>query len=161
MDRWMKLQSPLGELVVTGSEKAVHRLYWPGQYDNDFSLLDRPLMRCHGDGWYELVAADLNDYFAGVTRPWSVLLHPKGTYFQQQVWHELLKIKWGECLSYKAVAVALNKPTASRAVGMANHRNPLPLFIPCHRVVGINGQLTGYAGGIEVKRWLLQHESAR
>ncbi|MEZ5479089.1 MAG: methylated-DNA--[protein]-cysteine S-methyltransferase [Thiolinea sp.] len=83
---------------------------------------------------------------------------PHGTDFQQRVWQQLLRIPFGQSASYRDIAEALNKPTATRAVGAANGQNPISIIVPCHRVIGSNGQLTGYAGGLERKAWLLQHE---
>ncbi|WP_110665051.1 methylated-DNA--[protein]-cysteine S-methyltransferase [Salinicola halophilus] len=103
----------------------------------------------------------LQAYFAGELQRFELPLAPRGTDFQQRVWHALATIPWGETRSYRELAVAIDRPTASRAVGMANGRNPLAIVVPCHRVIGTNGTLTGYAGGLERKRWLLQHEGWR
>ena len=88
-------------------------------------------------------------------------LAPRGTVFQLAVWNELLKIPWGETISYAELAWRIGKPSAVRAVGAANGANPIPVIIPCHRVIGSNGSLTGYGGGIERKQWLLAHEGRR
>jgi len=101
---------------------------------------------------------ELTEYFAGRRRHFSVPLSIHGTSFQLQVWHALLGIPYGETISYGELARRIGKPKACRAVGMANHVNKLPVFIPCHRVVGANGRLTGYAGGLEIKQILLELE---
>ena len=101
----------------------------------------------------------LAEYLAGKRKKFDVKLAPKGTAFQQKVWKELLKIPYGQTRSYKDLAIAIGKPNAARAVGMALNKNPIPLIIPCHRVIGSNGSLTGFALGLETKRWLLEMES--
>ena len=103
----------------------------------------------------------LREYFAGQRRSFQLPLAPQGTPFQQQVWQALAEIPYGETRTYGEIAEAIGRKGASRAVGAANHRNPLPIFIPCHRVIGANGSLTGYAGGLETKRFLLALESGQ
>ena len=102
--------------------------------------------------------AQLREYFAGARRTFDLPLAPHGTAFQQRVWAALRAIPYGETCTYGELAAAIGSPNASRAVGMANHRNPIPIIIPCHRVIGANGTLTGYAGGLEIKRKLLALE---
>ena len=101
---------------------------------------------------------ELAEYFAGRRRAFSVPLCMRGTPFQMEVWRALACIPYGETLSYGELAARIGRPKASRAVGMANHNNPLPIFVPCHRVVGADGRLTGYAGGLEIKKFLLELE---
>ena len=103
---------------------------------------------------------ELAEYFAGERQIFTVPVAPAGTPFQQQVWAALQRIPYGATCSYRAIAEAVGNPKACRAVGMANHRNPIPILIPCHRVVGANGALTGYASGLKIKSQLLQLESA-
>ena len=100
----------------------------------------------------------LQEYFAGERKAFALPLAPAGTVFQKKVWAALREIPWGETRSYGDIARAIGKPTACRAVGTANGRNPLPVFIPCHRVIGTNGSITGYSGGLEKKRFLLRLE---
>ncbi len=100
----------------------------------------------------------LSEYFAGIRREFDLPLAPKGTPFQQAVWAQLLQIPYGETRTYGQLAAALGNPSASRAVGSACHCNPIAILIPCHRVVGANGDLTGYAGGLNVKEYLLELE---
>lgn len=102
--------------------------------------------------------AQLNAYFAGELRTFTLRLAPQGTPFQQTVWQALQEIPYGETISYGVLARRLGKPTASRAVGAANGQNPLPIVIPCHRVIGSTGKLTGYAGGVDLKEALLTFE---
>jgi methylated-DNA-[protein]-cysteine S-methyltransferase len=103
-------------------------------------------------------AQELSEYFAGQRRVFNTPLEFHGTDFQRSVWQALIAIPFGEQRTYSQLAVAVGQPQASRAVGAANGRNPLSIFVPCHRVVGMGGKLTGYAGGVDVKRWLLAHE---
>ncbi|MCH8536716.1 MAG: methylated-DNA--[protein]-cysteine S-methyltransferase [Alkalimonas sp.] len=100
----------------------------------------------------------LDRYFAGELSHFELALAPEGTQFQQQVWQQLQSIPYGQTCSYQTVANRINNPKAVRAVGLANSRNPIAIMIPCHRVIGANGHLTGYAGGLGKKTWLLSHE---
>jgi methylated-DNA-[protein]-cysteine S-methyltransferase len=100
----------------------------------------------------------LQEYFAGNRRDFDLPLDPVGTEFQQQVWHVLRTIPYGETISYGEQARRLGDVNKSRAVGAANGRNPISIIVPCHRVVGSTGKLTGFAGGLDTKAWLLQHE---
>ena len=102
--------------------------------------------------------SELQEYFEGRRREFTVPLHPQGTDFQLRVWQVLRTIPYGKTWSYKQVATAAGNPNASRAVGMANNRNPIAIIIPCHRVIGANGRLVGYAGGLDVKEKLLEIE---
>jgi AraC family transcriptional regulator of adaptative response/methylated-DNA-[protein]-cysteine methyltransferase len=109
----------------------------------------------------DAAAQQLEEYFAGKRKSFALPLNPSGTAFQHRVWDNLLTIPYGEIRSYKEVAAALGNPKASRAVGMANNKNPLPIVIPCHRVIGANGALVGYALGLQMKKRLLQLEQSR
>lgn len=101
----------------------------------------------------------LGAYFLGTLRDFDLPLDPVGTPFQLQVWSELRRIPYGQTRTYGQIARALGQPRATRAVGLANRDNPIAIVVPCHRVVGANGRLTGYGGGLHRKRWLLQHET--
>ena len=103
-------------------------------------------------------AAQLAEYFAGKRRVFDLPLGPRGSEFQVRVWRALMRIPYGETCSYGDIARTIGRPDASRAVGAANGRNPIPIIVRCHRVIGANGSLTGYGGGLPVKRWLLDHE---
>ncbi len=105
-----------------------------------------------------LVMKQLDEYFSGQRVNFEIPCEPTGTEFQKKVWHALEKIPYGETRTYKDIAVAIGKPKAYRAVGMANHRNPIQIIIPCHRVIGSNGNLVGYANGLETKQNLLTLE---
>lgn len=105
-------------------------------------------------------AAQLREYFAGQRKHFDLPLAPAGTEFQRSVWQALADIPWGETRSYADIAQAIQRPTAVRAVGAANGRNPLPIVVPCHRVIGSDGSLTGFAGGLSMKRQLLELEGS-
>lgn len=104
-------------------------------------------------------ARQLSQYFAKTRKHFSIPLNPKGTAFQRKVWGALLEIPWGETRTYGEIATQIGSPKACRAVGMANHCNPLPIVIPCHRVIGANGKLVGYGGGLDIKEALLRLEN--
>lgn len=101
---------------------------------------------------------ELAEYFEGKRKTFEIALKPEGTEFQKKVWDEVAKIPFGSTKSYLDIALLAGTSLHTRAVGLANGKNPIPIIIPCHRVIGQNGKLTGYAGGIDRKRWLLQHE---
>lgn len=107
---------------------------------------------------FKPVKEQLKAYFAGDLTGFDLLLNPRGTDFQLKVWQALIQIPYGETRSYGDIAVMVGKPEASRAVGAANGQNPLPIVIPCHRVIGSDGGLTGFGGGLECKKFLLSHE---
>lgn len=102
--------------------------------------------------------AQLEEYFAGTRRRFEIPLELSGTSFQMKCWRALMEIPYGESRCYSEIARRIGSPGAARAVGMANHVNPIPIIVPCHRVIGRDGSLTGYAGGLEMKKWLLEHE---
>ena len=106
------------------------------------------------------VKKQLDEYFQGKRKTFDIPLKPKGTEFQMRVWKALLKIPYGKTITYKKLACIVGSEKAYRAVGMANNKNPVPIIIPCHRVIGSDGSLTGYAGGVEIKRKLLLLEKA-
>lgn len=105
-----------------------------------------------------LAHQQLQEYFSGLRQKFTVPLSMKGTEFQLAAWQALQTIPYGQTVSYKAIAEQIGKPKAMRAVGMANNRNPIAIIVPCHRVIGANGQLIGYGGGLDMKQWLLAHE---
>ena len=145
--------SPIGALSLVEENGALVEVRWNFDLPRDaapMALPSTPLLR--------QAAAELAAYFAGALREFTVPLAPKGTPFQQKVWAALREIPYGETRSYKEIAAMVGNEKACRAVGMANNRNPLPIFIPCHRVVGADGKLVGYAGGLDVKTFLLNLE---
>lgn len=105
-----------------------------------------------------LAKKQLEEYFLGNRKKFDLPINPEGTYFQHNVWKHVAKVAYGSTKSYVEIALSVGSANFSRAVGMANGRNPLPIIIPCHRIIGHNSKLTGYAGGLERKKWLLLHE---
>ncbi len=139
--------TPIGWLTITAHHAAVTSI--------QFGQTAQP----HGDSLILRQAAqELDQYFAGVRHHFSIPLSFNGTPFQNKVWHALKKIPHGAIPSYSDIADDIGRPSATRAVGMAINKNPIPIFIPCHRVIGRDGSLTGYAGGLEIKRRLLDLE---
>lgn len=143
------MQSPIGLLTIEETDGAITALRFGGE---TVSPPPTPLL--------QRAAQQLTEYFAARRRTFDLPLRPQGTVFQQAAWSALCDIPYGQTRTYAQQAAAIGNPKACRAVGMANHCNPLPLFIPCHRVIGAGGKLTGYAGGLAVKRFLLELEQA-
>ena len=150
---WLWVETPVGPMVLEGTH-ALTRLRLPN---------DLPVWTGRGEETPLLLRAreELLSYLSGARRTFDLPLNPAGTSFQRAVWACLRDIPYGQTRTYGAVAAAIGRPTAVRSVGQANHRNPLPILIPCHRVVGKNGALTGYAGGLALKRALLALESGK
>ena len=146
------LDSPIGPISVAKNERgAITEIRFRGDANDDWQ---------RDDSAFDDVATQLDKYFAGERRTFDLSLAPSGTPFQLSVCNVLRKIPYGRTLSYLDVANAIGKPAACRAVGAANGANPLPIVVPCHRVIGANGSLTGFGGGIDVKRRLLALEGA-
>jgi methylated-DNA-[protein]-cysteine S-methyltransferase len=142
--------SPLGAIELAASVAGLTRISF---VDGGISA-KQPIQNVHLDA----AEQQLSDYFAGSRRTFELALAPHGTPFQVAAWEVLGTIPFGSTMTYGEQAAALGKPRSVRAVGGANGRNPLAIVVPCHRVIGANGQLTGYASGIERKRWLLEFE---
>ena len=149
--------SPVGALTLVASDTGLAAILWenddpqrvrlaPVTVDNDHPILQQ-------------AEQQLADYFAGTLTAFTVLLDPQGTEFQKKVWQALLTIPYGQTRSYAQIAAQIGSPKAVRAVGAANGRNPLPIIAPCHRVIGANGSLTGFAGGLTAKTALLTLEA--
>lgn len=147
------LDTPIGTLRLLSNGAQLVNIEFAGQYDATDAVenSDTVLAAC---------AAQLTAYFAGKRRHFDLPLAPRGTPFQLSVWSALAKIPYGELRSYRDIARSIGNSAAVRAVGAANGRNPLPIVVPCHRVIASNGALTGFAGGLEVKRFLLDLEGA-
>lgn len=150
---YIAYSSPVGSLLLTSNGRALTSLCLPG-YDLPESAEERedPVLR--------EAKQQLDDYFAGKRRHFDLKLAPHGTEFQTSVWRELSRIPFGTTISYADLARRIGQPKACRAVGAANGRNPIAIIVPCHRVIGADGTLTGYGGGLDCKRWLLKHEEA-
>jgi len=142
--------SAFGRIVIESDGKAITCI------KTDGNLL--PKGKKKANALTDRAATQLEEYFSGKRDRFDVPLNPRGTDFQRLVWKALQDIPYGETRSYKQIAEAINKPNACRAVGMANNKNPIWIMIPCHRVIGSNGTLTGYGGGLEMKQRLLELE---
>ena len=143
------VSAPIGLLTLVEENGALTEVRF-GEQTEDCLLKSTPVL--------EMAAGQLKEYFRGERRVFTVPLHPRGTPFQLRCWQALLQIPYGETRTYGQQAAMIGQPKACRAVGMGNHRNPLPILIPCHRVVGADGKLTGYAGGLNIKEKLLHIE---
>lgn len=148
------IYSPIGELLLAGDCTGLQHIQFKSR---DFT--PPPDWQAVAALPYP-VADQLDSYFAGHLHSFDLPLHPQGTAFQRKVWAALLEIPYGETISYLELARRIGNPNSVRAVGLANGRNPLPIVVPCHRVVGSNGALVGYAGGLPIKRALLALEGA-
>jgi methylated-DNA-[protein]-cysteine S-methyltransferase len=152
---WYPYQTVLGCFIIAASNEAVTAIRFgdmPDFYRNSLGG-DKGQNKLTG-----MAAKQIEEYIAGKRKRFELPLLPEGTAFQKLVWRELVKIPYGETRSYRQIASQTGNAAASRAVGMANNKNPIPIIIPCHRVVGSNGSLTGYAGGLELKKHLLELE---
>lgn len=147
-------ESPIGTIEIRGTDEGVSDLNFVDLKEERSARRVKPAP----PGPVADALAQLEGYFRGTRKTFSVKLDLRGTPFQMKVWNELLKIGYGRTTTYKALAVAVGNAAATRAVGGANHSNPISIIVPCHRVIGIAGQLTGYGGGLWRKEWLLRHE---
>jgi methylated-DNA-[protein]-cysteine S-methyltransferase len=144
------------EIILVGNSEGLTNLHLnTGEGKRKFEISDQWKSDSH---LFSEAIQQVKSYFAGELTCFSLPLNPQGTEFQKQVWQQLIKIPYGETRSYKDIAVAIGNDKAVRAVGMANGKNPLPLFVPCHRVIGSNGKLTGFAHGLAMKEKLLTLE---
>lgn len=147
-------ESPIGRMLLVGRHGVLEELHFPNKTDN----LPVPPEWVRDEAAFAEALRQLDEYFAGKRQEFDLVVEPRGTPFQQEVWQELRRIPFGRTASYQDIALRLGKPKACRAVGMANARNPVPIIIPCHRIIGKNGTLTGFGGGLPVKRRLLELE---
>lgn len=150
------IESPLGELLAVRDDEGITGLYLP---TGKRPVRPAPDWKRADDDFAD-VRTQLAEYFAGTRQEFELPLNPTGTAFQQRVWGALREIPYGETSSYGRTAAAIGAPDAARAVGLANGQNPISIIVPCHRVVGANGSLTGYGGGLPAKQWLLAHEAS-
>lgn len=147
--------TPVGQLTLVASDKGLRAVLWPDDRPDRVRLDetqpgDHPVLTA--------AVSQLDEYFAGSRRQFDLPLDPSGTEFQRSAWDVLRTIPYGETLSYGEQAARMGRPSAARAVGAANGANPLSIIVPCHRVVASNGKLTGFAGGLDTKALLLEHE---
>ena len=153
-----RFASPIGELVITASDSGLTGVWFPGKGQVAAARSDDG--RGPASAALARACEQLAQYFARSRTTFDILLDPPGTPFQRRVWDALRAIPYGTTLSYSELARRLGDLRATRAVGAANGKNPIPIIVPCHRVVGANGALTGFGGGLDRKRWLLEHEGA-
>ncbi|KGA96089.1 iron-sulfur binding protein [Alkalihalobacillus alcalophilus ATCC 27647 = CGMCC 1.3604] len=161
-----EMNSPIGPLTILATDKGVCHIHF-GSFDKSTASLNARLKKLGLKGEYVScndtlteVKKQLNEYFNGERKYFDVAIDLHGTAFQQKVWNALMKIEYGETSSYKAVAEMIGSPKAVRAIGGANNQNPLPIIIPCHRVIGSNGNMVGYGGGLDKKEHLLMLEGS-
>jgi methylated-DNA-[protein]-cysteine S-methyltransferase len=154
--------SPIGILYFASSDQGLVCISLSGEEN-----LMKDLERLFPDRELEAnvsknmrVVKQLKEYFSGARKDFDLPLHLIGTDFQKLVWRQLCQVRFGQTASYKEIAEKIGRPKAVRAVGQANHRNPIPIIIPCHRIIGANGHLVGFGGGLDKKRFLLSHEGA-
>ncbi len=157
MDYYDYYDSPLGQILVTASDDALTGLHFEGE--KYFPAVDERWRRQPDAQLIVRARRQLDEYFAGQRKHFDLAVEPAGTAFQRGVWRALRDIPYGVTTHYGDIAARIGKPTASRAVGAANGRNPISIVIPCHRVIGANGDLTGYAGGMARKEALLRLEA--
>jgi methylated-DNA-[protein]-cysteine S-methyltransferase len=145
-------ESPVGVIEITGSDEAIHSILF-SEKEHAFYKVDadtpKVIKNCQNQ---------LDEYFKGKRQEFNIPYYMEGTDFQKKVWTALTQIPFAETGSYKDIAVSIGNEKAVRAVGMTNGKNKLSIIVPCHRIIGSNGKLTGYAGGLWRKEWLLQHE---
>lgn len=145
---YFTMHSPLGPIEICAVGRGIRSI----------RFVDVPSHPNRSSALLTLAATQLGEYFEGRRQRFELPLCAQGTAFQQQVWQALTNTGYGEKSSYRDIAEKIGKPSACRAVGAANSKNPLAIVVPCHRIIGANGALTGYAGGLERKAWLLAHE---
>lgn len=144
-------ESCIGNIGIAEEEgKITNILFENEKLNNTFVIKEIEIIKKAHD--------EIEEYFLGKRKGFTIEINPKGTDFMKSVWKELCNIPYGKTVSYKDIAMAIGNEKAARAVGMANNKNPIPIFIPCHRVIGKNGQLVGYSGGVDIKHKLLEIE---
>lgn len=146
----LSLDSPFGKILLEAQRDQLIGCRFISKSENFPNETNIPIL--------QTAKKQLEEYFLGKRQNFDINLQPQGTTFQQKVWQALQKIPYGETASYKDVAISINHSKAYRAIGLANNKNPIAIFIPCHRVIGCNGKLVGYAGGLDIKQKLLNLE---
>ena len=148
------IESPIGPILLAGDEKGLKHL----NFLQGKKRIEVPADWRENKEFFREAARQLEAYFSGKLESFDLKLAPEGTDFQKSVWKTLCEIPYGETRTYKEIAVSIGKPKAYRAVGLANNRNPIAIIVPCHRVIGSDGKLTGYASGLDIKEFLLKLE---
>ncbi|MGH1486910.1 MAG: methylated-DNA--[protein]-cysteine S-methyltransferase [Cellvibrionaceae bacterium] len=154
------INSPVGMVQIRASEKGITHVTFIDESGVDESDVDKLSDTFETNATIKKCAQQLKEYFYGQRKSFDLPLDWEGTVFQQSIWQSLLDVPFGAVASYSDIATAVNNPKAVRAVGAANGKNPIAIIVPCHRIIGSNGTLTGYAGGMDRKAWLLSHEGA-
>lgn len=153
---YTRFMTNLCEIILVGDELGLSNLHLnTGEGKRTFQICDEWNL---DNNFFKDTMKQLEEYFKGERKTFDVLLNPKGTDFQKRVWHELSKISFGTVTTYKDIAIKLGNENGSRAVGMANSKNPIPIIIPCHRIIGSDGKLTGFAHGLNIKEKIINHE---
>lgn len=150
MKSMYQYETAIGAVVIVAKEDAITEILFSGKKAIDCLWEETPLLK---QG-----AKQLQEYFDGQRKVFDLPIEPEGTAFQRSVWNALVTIPYGETRTYGQIAAQIGNPKASRAIGQANHNNPIPILIPCHRVIGADGSLTGYGGGLDIKKQLLELE---
>lgn len=158
MESMYKYDSPAGPLSIVDNGRAICGIYFSKNPEPDLEPKHSRPLRHEQTELQRRASEQLNEYFAGQRTRFDLPLEPQGTEFQLKVWRELAKIPYGETRTYKQMAEAAGSPQGFRAAGLANNRNPISIVLPCHRVIGSNGSLTGFGGGLDVKARLLKME---
>ena len=141
-------ETPLGKMEITANDQAVLSIHFVDKTKTVYA-----------NSLTDLAKTQMLQYYAGELEKFDMPMQPKGTEFQQKVWRALTAVDFGKTCSYADIANKINNPKAVRAVGSANGKNPMTIVVPCHRIIGSNGSLTGYASGVDRKAWLLNHEA--
>lgn len=150
MDSIACIDSPIGRLTIKGTSEGISEILFDAEESSSDAI----------PSYMEDCVNQLKAYFEDDLKVFNLKLNPQGTDFQKEVWQTLTEIPYGKVISYKAEALKMNNLKAIRAIAAANGKNPLPIVVPCHRVIGSDGSLTGYASGLWRKKWLLEHENA-
>ena len=155
-----ELHSPVGTLHLASSNQGVACISLSGKEEllKDLERLFPDMELEENASKNKKVIRQLKEFFSGTRKDFDLRLHLIGTEFHKLVWRQLCQVPFGQTASYKEIAERIGRPKAMRAVGQANHRNPIPIIIPCHRIIGANGHLVGFGGGLDMKRFLLSHE---
>lgn len=153
---YTRYESKIAPIILVGDEDGLSFLYFDiADAKNSFGIEKEWKYK---DEFFDKVKKELDEYFRGSRKEFTVKLNPEGTSYQKKIWEHLREIPYGQTCSYRDIAEKADNPKASRAVGNANGKNPIPLIVPCHRVVGANGKLTGFAFGVDLKKQLIEFE---
>ena len=155
MKNYFIYHSVIGDLRIESNGKEITKISFSNDSFTDLNTHNKIFKK---DTAIDLACIELDEYFKGKRKNFSFPMLPEGTEFQNKVWKALIEIPYGEKRTYKDIAITIGNPKACRAVGLANNKNPLPIVVPCHRVIGSNGKLVGYAGGLDIKEKLLEIE---